>query len=929
MLIWHNRLAPSLTRKDRIIFHSATLLALCVSLFGLQSALDSAWVLGSLLTIFALSAYALLLALFDHQSNTPTESGEAWLPALLGVAILILLTQIEYSPAIAITASAICALLLLLVLPFGALAALQFSLPLLLGLVCLMQSGFASGPMFWLMTLLVPCVFAAALWRVSPGTVARERDISVLATKAAQSDDEPLGAARQEVETLKALLIEKEQNFEREIADQTKYLRDANTQLSQQISLRKTISDALVKSQTRLTQAIDASHLGLIDWDIASGQFYQSAFHAQFGDKEQTSAEVIETLKQVIHPEDYEEVRDTLNACLRGEISAYDLQYRVKDEDDWCWIEECGKILDTGADGRALRILGTRRNIQSEVVRDEQVRLAKAVFDHTSEGVFVLNEAGEFLSVNPAYARITGCDPEQLSGCSIKHLTDTPSREEVYDNILEQARTQGSWQGELLEKKIHGDYFPQWTQINAIVDDSGKTKYFAGMAADISDRKAADEKLDYLLNYDDVTKLANRVQFQDQLHRALLRYKDEKTPFVMVSLDIDRFKQFNDSFGYDAADQLLVEIAQRLSNNVQKVDILARIGGNEFACIVACSPTFDVHKFARRLYTSVTNAHYEIAGHAVMLSCSIGVARVPEDTQDIEALMRYAALAVQKAKYHGGNQVQFFDESLKSFSRRRLEMEHELRKALSNHELEVYYQPKLDLKQNRITSCEALIRWIHPTLGIISPEEFVNIAEENGLISDLGEFVLAMACEQTQRWAEQGFGKLHVSVNLSARQLKDREFQQVIASILQDSQIPPECLELELTESMIIEDADSVIALLRQFRESGIKISVDDFGTGYSSLSYLRDLPVDTLKIDRAFIEEVENSKQQLAIVKAIVVLGESLGLQIVAEGVENDAQLQLLKQLGCDLIQGYHVSKPLSATEMEALLQQQLVATE
>lgn len=928
-MIWQNRLVPSLTRQDRIIFYAMMLLSLLLGLFGHQSDLDAMLVLGSLLVMFALSAYALLMALFDHDTSAPaipSISWEARIPGILGLAVLVLLSQIECSPAGAVMVIALSTLLMVLVIPFGKPAALQFSIPVILGVCALMLASFEASWLPILATLLLVAAFFYALWRVSAGQTLEGQEGTSLKT---QSLGEQLEASQRNVATLKAMLAEKEQDFEREIADQTKYLRDANTQLSQQISLRKTISDALVKSQTRLTQAIDASHLGLIDWDIASGQFYQSAFHEQFGDKEQTSAQVIETLKKVIHPGDYEAVRDTLNACLRGDMPAYDLQYRVKDGDQWCWIEECGKTLDTGADGRALRILGTRRNIQSEVVRDEQVRLAKAVFDHTSEGVFVLNEAGDYLSVNPAYARIMGCKPEELNGQSIKRLSDTPSREEVFDNILEQVRHLGSWQGELLEKRIHGDYFPQWTQINAIVDESGATKYFAGMAADISDRKAADEKLDYLLNYDDVTKLANRVQFQDQLHRALLRFKDEQTPFVMVTLDIDRFKQFNDSFGYEAADQLLVEIAQRLSNSVQKVDILARIGGNEFACIVACSPTFDVNKFAQRLFKSVTTGHYEIAGHAVMLSCSIGVARVPEDTQDIEALMRYAALAVQKAKYHGGNQIQFFDESLKSFSRRRLEMEHELRKALNNHELEVYYQPKLDLNQNRITSCEALIRWIHPTLGIISPEEFVYIAEENGLISDLGEFVLAMACRQTKSWAEQGLGNIHVSVNLSARQLKDKGFQQVITSTLQNSQISPECLELELTESMIIEDADSVISLLRQFRESGIKISVDDFGTGYSSLSYLRELPVDTLKIDRAFIENVENSKQQLAIVKAIVVLGESLGLQIVAEGVENDAQLQLLKELGCDLIQGYHVSKPLSATEMEALLQSQLVSAE
>jgi len=336
---------------------------------------------------------------------------------------------------------------------------------------------------------------------------------------------------------------------------------------------------------------------------------------------------------------------------------------------------------------------------------------------------------------------------------------------------------------------------------------------------------------------------------------------------------------------------------------------------------VACSPTFSVDKFTDRLFKIVSHGGYEVDGNEVVLSCSIGIAMVPEHTQDIETLMRYGALAVQKAKYQGGNQVQTFDESLKSFSRQRLEMEQELRKALTNHELEVFYQPKLDLKAGRITSFEALVRWRHPVKGLISPDEFVNIAEENGLISDLGSYVLETACNQTQQWIEQGFGQLHVSVNLSPRQLKESDFKQLVSDILRTTNISPENLELELTESAIMEDTANAIGLLDDLRTLGIKVSVDDFGTGYSSLSYLKELPIDTLKIDRSFVENMENSTEQQAIVKAIIVLGDSLNLQIVAEGVENDAQLGMLKALGCNLIQGYHVSKPITAEGMAALL--------
>lgn len=732
-------------------------------------------------------------------------------------------------------------------------------------------------------------------------------------------------AERQLRLSLEKELAEKEVEFDGRLKERTRELTEVNTQLSEQIALRKKISDALVKSQTRLTQAMSATRLGLIDWDVLHGQFYQSEFIDVFGPKEQSSEETIKTLKRVIHPVDYVQVRNTLNACLEGRLLDYIIQYRVLQENEsWLWIEECGKVVDFDNKGQALRLLGTRRNIQSEVLRDEQVKLAKSVVDHTSEGVFVLDPQYRFLSVNPALAKIMGYEAAFLTGKRIQEISDTPKREQLYQEIFQQVKAKDQWQGELLEKRYQGDYYPQWTQINAIHDEQGAIKYYAGMVSDLSFRKAADKKLDYLLNYDDLTKLANRVQFKDQLHRALVRFKDKGMPFALVMLDIDRFKQFNDSFGHEASDQLLCDIAARLSQNIQKVDILARVGGNEFACVVGCSRTFDVQKFAQRLFETVTQNHYEVAGQGVALSCSVGVALVPEHAQDIEILMQFAALAVQKAKFQGGDQIQVFDESLKSFSREKLELEHELINALENGDLEVFYQPKMDVLTETIHSVESLVRWNHPVKGLVTPVDFVNIAEESALITDLGLFVLKQACEQTQRWRSSGLGKISVAVNLSTRQLRDVELKSMIQLIMDESGISPECLELELTESMIMEDSQSAIRCLQDLKSLGLKISVDDFGTGYSSLSYLKDFPVDTLKIDKSFVDGLETSQSQLAIVRAIIVLGHSLKLKVVAEGVENNSQLELLSDNACDMVQGYLISKPLRAQEMQELLERQ-----
>jgi diguanylate cyclase (GGDEF)-like protein/PAS domain S-box-containing protein len=916
------QIASSISTLDRVAYYGVWILtALVWSIhFESQDGFVSFFLVEGLIVLLALAPLAIL---FLNVSIRPSRMHfECFLPFVLASLWLI---ATLLAPPFASGSVMIFVLLALLssslARPFGRFVWLSSAMPAIVAINVIMHAN--PSPSSMAMAVLVNLLFVAL--GLTMGLASPKRLVSeALRREPIENMQQKLAQERYEKNRLKNALISTERDLEFKIRDRTKALQDSNTQLSQQIALRKSVSDALLKSQTRLTQAIEASRLGLFDWEVSTGRFYQSSFHHIYGGKELSSQEVIETVKRVIHPSDYGEVRDTLNQCLNGSLDAYQLQYRVKDEDAWRWIEESGRVVEFDGNGHAARILGTRRDIQAEVQRDEEVRLAKSVFDHTSEGVFVLDAQGRFLSSNPAYSEITGHDPEQLFGQLLLDISATPQKEQVYAQIFTTLDELGLWQGELLEQRLHGDYFPQWTQINAIKDESGQVKYFAGLISDLSDRKAADDKLDYLLNYDSLTKLANRVQFQNQLHRALVRFQNNGLPFALVLMDIDRFKHFNDSFGHKASDAILQSIAERLSSNVQRVDVLARIGGNEFACIVACSPTFEVTRFAKRLFDSLTDKPYQVAGHEVVLSCSIGIALVPEHTESIEALIGCGALAVQKAKYHGGNQIQVFDESLITFSRERLEIEKELRTALSNNELEVYYQPKLDLHKGLITSYEALVRWRHPVRGLISPDEFVAIAEENGLISDLGFYVLNAACEQTKAWQDQGLGELSVSVNLSPRQLLDPALKSVISDSLENTGIEPRYLELELTESALMEDITKVVSRLSDLRELGLKISIDDFGTGYSSLSYLRTLPVDTLKIDREFIENIENSKAQQAIVKAIIVLAGSLDLHVVAEGAENEAQLELLRDLGCDYVQGYYVSRPVDQASMETMLQQQ-----
>lgn len=918
----HSNNLPSLSILERVAYYGIWILAALVWLLHFESQPTDLQFTITLCGVVLLSAIPLALLFSRLVLSELLISLERFLPMLISLTWAI---GTSYAPKLESSTVFVFALLgllnCLLARPFGLFIWMSASIPVVVAInvMIMMAMTNSAGAIMTLMNLLflglgmTLGIAKPAVWR------ARGRPTDVM-----QAMEQELSQTKYEKNRLKNALLNQEQELELKIRQRTEALQDANTQLNQQVALRKSVSEALVKSQTRLTQAIEASSLGLFDWEIAEGKYYQSNFHHIFGEKELSSQDVIERLKRAVHPEDYPDLRDTLNEALRGYNEAYHCTYRVKDGAAWRWMEESGRVVDFDESGRAQRVMGTRRDIQADVQRNEEVRLAKSVFDHTSEGVFVLDKQGRFLSVNPAYTKITGHDADSITGQLLVDVSETPQAKQIYEQLFSTLDSEGHWQGELLEKRRHGDYFSQWTQINTIKDEMGAVKYYAGLINDMSDHKAADEKLDYLLNYDSLTKLANRVQFQNQLHRALVRYQNEAIPFALVVLDVDRFKTFNDSFGHEISDAILQTIAERLSNSVQRVDVLARIGGNEFACIVACSPSFQVRKFAERLFHSLTEKPYQLAGNEVVLSCSVGIALMPDHTENIETLTRYGALAVQSAKYHGGNQIQEFDESLITFSRERLEIEKELRTALVNEELEVYYQPKLDLKEGLILSYEALIRWSHPERGLVSPQEFVAIAEENGLISDLGAYVLYAACSQTKCWQEMGFGDLSVSVNLSPRQLLEPHLKSIIIESIVESGLEPRFLELELTETALKEDIEEVSERLADLKELGIKISIDDFGTGYSSLSYLKHLPVDTLKIDREFIDNIELSKAQQAITKAIVVLGASLDLKVVAEGAENEEQLAILRDLGCDYVQGYYVSKPLALAPMQQLLKSQ-----
>ncbi len=724
---------------------------------------------------------------------------------------------------------------------------------------------------------------------------------------------------------LEQKLIKLESETRLRIEERTRELSETNELLNQQIKLRQSISNALGRSQTRLSQAISASNLGLWDWDLTSQTLHQSPFNGVFNAKEHSSKAYFRLLRAKVHPDDYAGLQEAIGDYLDNKSSHFKVSYRVFDaeQDTWLWIEDQGKAVSRDKSGQVLRMLGTRRDITQQRRHEEQMQLAQSVFDQTNEGIFVLNHRFEMVSVNQAFRKITGFEESELLGKKWLDLSHSPQKNKVFKQARLQLAQSGYWDAELLEQRKNGEYFPVRVQVNTIRVASAGTSYFAGLISDQTNNKEADEKLRYLLNYDELTGLANRTLFKDRMHNALVRARESLASFALLYVDIDRFKQINQNFGHEHADTLLKHFASRLSGSMNQADTIARLGDDEFAIILPGKNREDTGDFAREILREITKPYY-IGNQELIMSSSIGISTFPGDGKEIPQLIRQAGVAVRQAKYLGGNNFQFYTKELVDKSRFIVSIETDLRNALKKGELEVYYQPKLSLHNLCIESVEALVRWNHPGRGMISPTDFVNVAEESGLITEIGANVMETACKQARTWYDQGIGTINVAINLSAYQLRQKNITERVKSMLTVTHLPPNQVELELTESSIIENMKASVSLLEEFSKMGMNLSVDDFGTGYSSFSYLRNLPVNSLKIDRSFIRNVDTSARDAAICKAIIALAQTLKLKVVAEGVENKAQFDFLKTANCDVIQGYYLSKPLSAPEMTTLLQQQ-----
>ncbi|MDR6983021.1 diguanylate cyclase (GGDEF)-like protein/PAS domain S-box-containing protein [Rheinheimera pacifica] len=554
----------------------------------------------------------------------------------------------------------------------------------------------------------------------------------------------------------------------------------------------------------------------------------------------------------------------------------------------------------------------------------DYLRLAHKVIDASLDGIMITDKDGIIQSVNPSFCHITGYSMQDVIGNSPRLLSSGRHQPDFYHSMWQVLLQQGRWQGEIWNKRKNGEQYPQWLTITAIRNEEQQISQFAAIFSDITERKQQEQKIHQLAYIDELTGLANRRMFLDRLQLSLANAHRHKHKLAVMFLDLDLFKRINDTLGHQAGDQALKEVASRISATVREGESVARLGGDEFTILLPeVTDGSTVEYLAKRMISQIEKP-VRLLGQEFFLTTSIGIAVYPQDGSTAEQLVKHADVAMYQAKSAGRNQYCFYQASAGQQNADELKLEQALREALRLQQLDVYYQPKFELATQQLVGLEALVRWQHSELGTVSPVLFIPLAEKLGLIAALGEQVLQRVCLQLQQWQQLA---IPVSVNISALQLADTEFVTRLHRIVQLADIAPQLIELELTESCLIpEQAEQTLYQLTQLKALGFKLSIDDFGTGYSSLSYLRRLPLDTLKIDQSFVQDLPGNISACQIVSAIIAMGKALGLDVIAEGIEHQQQLDFLLQAGCDKGQGYLVSPPRPAQDITPALSVQAI---
>ena len=680
---------------------------------------------------------------------------------------------------------------------------------------------------------------------------------------------------------------------------------------------------AVRRSEERLQLALKSSGEGLWEWDLRSSKVFIDQFSNSILKFSPPKYSIpVELFEKSVYLEDRSRVLKRLDRIAQGELLSYSDEFRlVLESREVIWVRINGKIAEY--DGlRAARIAGTIQDITDRKHHEKNLLLYASVFNNTRDAVVIMNEHFEMLASNHAFTILTGLAQSELMGISNFPFLARIDRDRQLEWLKNRISRQSYWKGEGVAENMEGKSFPIELEINTVKSgDEGQTHYLA-IFADISERKLMEQDLRNSAHYDNMTGLVNRSFFQELLSKAIARGSRRGILMAILFIDLNKFKQVNDTLGHKFGDALLREVSNRLLEIVRKSDVVARLAGDEFVVLLEdVHSVRDVEGIAKKV-VEMLDTPFELHGKTVYSGCSVGISLFPENGSDIEMLLQYADVAMYSAKALGISNYKFYNSEMNSKANFRAMIEKDLADAIKKNQLEVYFQPKINTQTQEVVGFEALMRWRHPEHGWITPATFIPIAEDCGLILQLGEWVLKASCNTLKKWHDEGFDHLTIAINVSPKQFQLQEFPIFVAEIFSHLDLDPKFVEFEITESVIMDNPDKMTLMLKTLKLMGFTLSIDDFGTGYSSLTYLSQFSLDVLKIDQSFVKDMLVSEDISLITSAIVSLAHNLRLKVVAEGVETAEQLAHLNRLGCEVSQGYYISKPLADAEVLPFIQ-------
>ncbi len=670
----------------------------------------------------------------------------------------------------------------------------------------------------------------------------------------------------------------------------------------------------LAESEERLAAAQRIAHLGNWELNPLTGMFWGSEeMFRILGMAQDTQLISFENFLFNVYPLDRHLVATGLANAFKNKTTC-SFEFRLKRSDDALRVVRLQGHADAVVPGKIPRILGTLLDITEMRLVEDNIRMLKEAVDCLPIGITLSDLTGKIIYSNPAEAEIHGYTPEELVGKDIGQFAPQGQRNPFPAELLNQS---GVLKRESINAKKSGEEFPVQLTSIAVRNTDGRCLGIVTTCEDITGRKEAEKKIHRLAYYDPLTGLPNRGMFQDRLRQALALAHREDHKVCIVFLDLDNFKDVNDTYGHDFGDKILREVADRLAGSMRESDTLARLGGDEFVVILTSVVCLESTAAAVQRLLSVFSLPFDIDSRKIYSSASIGIALYPDDGRDTESLLKCADTAMYHAKNEGRSQYRFFSAEMNQKIMRRVSLENCLHQGLEKEEFFLNYQPQWDMKTSRMVGVEVLLRWQSADFGLMPPSEFIALTENTGLIFDLGQWVLRTACNQARNWSLAGHRGFKVAVNISGKQLKQPDFLEMVDSVLKESDIEPDVLEFEFTESVVMEQADKTIDTLKALKKMGIQLSIDNFGTGYSSLNYLKHFPIDRIKIDRSFVSDLDRSNDDATLVETIISMGHSLNRKVLAEGVENGNQLNLLAAFGCDEVQGFYLAMPMAAEDI------------